>query len=206
MAYTASLSSDDPMKAAIMDGHELEPGRGALARLAAAVANACKLAAAAMCRRTGAMAGKPAASAPKTYGGLKSDWLSELPRGQGQAVMIVKDDPALVVLAEEMLARLGYRPCGFTSGAAALEAFHLDPAYYDAALVDEAVSDVAARMLVDELRRRRSDIPILLISSCKEEQLTERARAASVNAVLRKPFLTHEIAAPIAQLLAERRR
>ncbi|HYL26118.1 MAG TPA: hypothetical protein VEV21_17115, partial [Burkholderiales bacterium] len=39
----------------------------------------------------------------------------ELPRGKGEAVMIVDGDAALVVLVEQMLARLGYRPSGFDS-------------------------------------------------------------------------------------------
>ena len=33
----------------------------------------------------------------------------EAPRGRGETVMIVDDEPALVALAEETLAELGYR-------------------------------------------------------------------------------------------------
>ena len=40
---------------------------------------------------------------------------AELPHGQGQTVMIVDDETALVALAEEMLAELGYEPLGFSS-------------------------------------------------------------------------------------------
>ena len=54
----------------------------------------------------------------------------ELPRGKGEAVMIVDGDAALVVLVEQMLAKLGYRPSGFDSSQAALRALHDEPTYY----------------------------------------------------------------------------
>jgi PAS domain S-box-containing protein len=44
----------------------------------------------------------------------------ELPRGRGETVMIVDDEPTLVALAEEMLAGLGYEPVGFESSGVAL--------------------------------------------------------------------------------------
>ena len=41
-------------------------------------------------------------------------------------MLLVDDEEALVRLGEEMLAELGYEPVGFTSSAAALEAFRAD--------------------------------------------------------------------------------
>ena len=60
--------------------------------------------------------GKPAVEAAR-----------ELPRGRGETVMIVDDEPTLVALAEEMLAGLGYEPVGFESSRAALQAFRASP-------------------------------------------------------------------------------
>jgi len=45
----------------------------------------------------------------------------ELPRGNGEVVMLVDDEEVLVQLGEEMIAGLGYEPVGFTSAADALE-------------------------------------------------------------------------------------
>src|SRR4029077_13548356 len=88
----------------------------------------------------------------------------ELPRGKGEAVMIVDGDSALVVLVEQMLAKLGYRPSAFDSSHAALRALYDEPAYYDAVLIDEAITDLCATALVGEIRRVRRNIPILLMS------------------------------------------
>src|SRR5205807_7610366 len=55
----------------------------------------------------------------------------ELPRGNGETVMIVDDERALVAVAEETLAELGYEPVGFDSSVAALQAFHAEPKRFD---------------------------------------------------------------------------
>ena len=51
-----------------------------------------------------------------------------MPRGDGETVLLVDDEEALVRLGEEMIAELGYEPVGFTSSTAALEAFRADAA------------------------------------------------------------------------------
>jgi len=126
----------------------------------------------------------------------------ELPRGKGEAVMIVDGDAALVVLVEQMLAKLGYRPSGFASSQAALRALYDEPAYYDAVLIDEAITDLCATALASEIRRVRRTMPILLMS-CRGDADCE---GAGMDALLRKPLLSRDIAAPLSQVLHDRRR
>jgi DNA-binding NtrC family response regulator len=125
----------------------------------------------------------------------------ELPRGKGEAVMIVDGDAALVVLVEQMLVRLGYRPSGFDSSHAALRALYREPAHFDAVLIDETMSDLCATLLASKIRRVRPDLPILLMS-CRSDA---DCQDAGVDALLRKPLLSRDIAAPLAQVLRERR-
>jgi len=73
-----------------------------------------------------------------------------LPRGRGQAVMIVDDEKSLVALTEEMLSQLGYEPVGFNTSRAALDAFREAPQRFDTVLTDETMpgligTDLAAR-------------------------------------------------------------
>ena len=42
--------------------------------------------------------------------------------GEGQAVLVVDDEPEVLAALEEMLASLGYEPAGFRNGREALEA------------------------------------------------------------------------------------
>jgi CheY-like chemotaxis protein/two-component sensor histidine kinase len=126
----------------------------------------------------------------------------DLPRGNGEAVMIVDDERSLVMFAEETLAELGYEPTGFDSSVAALQAFSADPRRFDLVLTDETMPDLSGTELAREIRRLRSDVPIVLMSGYSGARLTERAHAAGVSDVLRKPLVSRDIAEPLARALA----
>jgi PAS domain S-box-containing protein len=126
----------------------------------------------------------------------------ELPRGNGQIVMIVDDEPALVALAEETLADLGYEPVGFDSSLAALQAFRAQPQRFDLVLTDETMPDLTGIELAREMRDMRPEIPILLMSGHSGSQLSERAQDAKVIEVLRKPLVRRDIANPVARALS----
>jgi CheY-like chemotaxis protein len=125
----------------------------------------------------------------------------ELPRGNGETVMIVDDERALVALAEETLAELGYEPVGFDSSVAALHAFRAEPKRFDLVLTDETMPDLTGTELAREIRRLRPDISIILMSGYSGTQLSDRALAVGVIDVLRKPLVRRDIAEPIARVL-----
>jgi PAS domain S-box-containing protein len=125
----------------------------------------------------------------------------ELPRGHGETVMIVDDEPMLVALAEEMLAELGYEPVGFDSSHAALQAFRADPPRFDLVLTDEAMPDLVGIELAREIRRVRSDVPIILMSGHGGVPLANRAADIGVNEVLHKPLQRGDLAESFARTL-----
>jgi PAS domain S-box-containing protein len=124
-----------------------------------------------------------------------------LPRGNGETVMIVDDERALVALAEEITAQLGYEPVGFDSSRAALAAFSAQPQRFDAVLTDEAMPDLVGTELASEIRRLRPAIPIILMSGYGGAQLTTRAAEIGVNDVLRKPLHRRDLAESLAHVL-----
>jgi PAS domain S-box-containing protein len=134
--------------------------------------------------------GKPAVEAAR-----------ELPRGRGETVMIVDDEPTLVALAEEMLAGLGYEPVGFESSVMALQAFRGKPERFDAVLTDEAMPDLVGTELAGEIRLLRSDVPIILMSGHGGASLALRAQAIGVKEVLHKPLQRVDLAESLARAL-----
>jgi len=128
----------------------------------------------------------------------------ELPRGCGEAVMIVDDEPELVRLAEETLAQLGYETAGFHSSASALEAFAADPERFDLVLTDETMPGLTGSQLAREIRRLRPDVPVMLMSGCRGAALSAAAQAAAVSGVLHKPLLSRDIAESLARALSAR--
>jgi DNA-binding NtrC family response regulator len=115
--------------------------------------------------------------------------------------MVVDDEQTLVALSEEMLARLGYEPVGFESSAAALRAFQAQPQRFDIILTDEAMPELTGTDLASAIRRLRPEVPIILMSGYGGTQLTARAAANGVNAVLRKPLRSRELAETLARVL-----
>jgi DNA-binding NtrC family response regulator len=135
---------------------------------------------------------------------LLAEPVGELPRGNGETVMIVDDEHALVALAEGTLAELGYEPVGFASSLAALQAFRAEPKRFDLVLTDETMPDLTGTELARAIRQLRPEISIILMSGYGGTQLSERAQAAGVIDVLRKPLIRRDIAEPVARALRAR--
>jgi len=135
---------------------------------------------------------------------LLAESAGELPRGNGETIMIVDDERALVALAEETLAGLGYEPFGFDSSIAALQAFRAEPKRFDLVLTDEAMPDLTGTEFAREVLQLRPEISILLMSGYGDTQLSERAQAAGVIDVIRKPLILRDMAEPVARALRAR--
>ena len=125
----------------------------------------------------------------------------ELPRGDGQRVLIVDDEEPLVRLATRTLEELGYAPTGFTSSAAALAAFRADPQRFDALITDERMPGMSGSALIREVRGIRDRMPIVLMSGFVGGAVALRAREAGAEEVLKKPLSARDLAASLARVL-----
>jgi PAS domain S-box-containing protein len=129
------------------------------------------------------------------------DAKAPIERGNGERVLVVDDEEALMAVTSETLKRLGYEPAAFRDGAAALAEFEAQPSKFDAVITDEVMPGLTGTDLAGSLRRRRSDLPILLVSGYIGPMMSERAVAAGVDAILKKPVQSRELAAALARVL-----
>ena len=120
-------------------------------------------------------------------------------RGRGERVLVVDDEEALVAVTVEVLRHLGYEPQGCADGAAALAA--VDAGRIDAVIADEVMPGMTGTQLARVLRRRRADLPFVLMSGYTGPMLSERALAAGVTEILKKPVQSRDIAAALARAL-----
>jgi signal transduction histidine kinase/ActR/RegA family two-component response regulator len=110
-------------------------------------------------------------------------------------VLLVEDDDEVAALVAEMLGQLGYDITRVASAAAALGALA------DGRSVDLVFSDIMMPGgmngvdLAHEIRRRRSDVPVLLTSGYAEAAIHE-AEAAGIQ-ILEKPYQIEELAAAL---------
>jgi len=122
-------------------------------------------------------------------------------RGNGETVLFVDDEEALVRLGEEMLAELGYEPVGFVSSVAALQAFRAEPDRFDAVLSDESMPAMNGSELAVEIRRVRPALPVVLMSGYVSAALSATAREIGVIEVIAKPLVSRDIARSLASAL-----
>ena len=123
------------------------------------------------------------------------------PQGEGQTVLVVDDEAALVELAEELLAGLGYEPVGFASSVQALAEFKADPDRFDLVITDEVMPDMTGTVLATALHELRPGLPIVLASGYGGPQLEARAAAAGITVLVKKPLVRAELAQAIARAL-----
>jgi PAS domain S-box-containing protein len=121
--------------------------------------------------------------------------------GNGETILLVDDEEALVRLGEEMMAELGYEAVGFSSSASALETFRETPHRFDAVLSDEAMPEMTGCEMAREIRRIRPDIPIVLMSGYVTPALVDRAHDLGIVEVLAKPLAERDMARSMASAL-----
>src|ERR1700681_2369715 len=124
-----------------------------------------------------------------------------LPRGNGERVLLVEDEASLLALTAEVLARLGYEPVSFSDGHAALAAFEAAPRSFDVVITDDVMPGLTGTGLATQLRRRRHDLPIVLMSGYSGPLLTQQALAAGVSELLVKPLQSRQFAATLDRVL-----
>ncbi|HEX6154667.1 MAG TPA: PAS domain S-box protein [Burkholderiales bacterium] len=127
------------------------------------------------------------------------DAAGPMTRGRGERILVVDDEEALVAVTSEVLKHIGYEPVGCSDGAAALAAF--DAGRIDAVIADEVMPGLSGTQLATALRRKRADLPIVLVSGYTGPILTERALGAGVTEILKKPVQSREIARALARVL-----
>lgn len=145
---------------------------------------------------------QPAAAVRPGAGAESPDGpVEDPPRGSGQTLLVVDDEPALVALAEDMLAELGYEPVGFNDPRAALAEVQATPGRFDLVLTDEVMPGMSGTVLAGRLLDLRPGLPVLLLSGYGGPQLAARAADAGVRAVLAKPLERAALARAIASAL-----
>ena len=124
------------------------------------------------------------------------------PRGRGQVILAVDDEPEVLAALEEMLATMGYEPVGFSNSHAALEAVRENPRGFDAVVTDEVMPWLTGTQLTIELRKIDGLLPIVIASGYGGAGFETRALSAGVNRVLRKPYRMAELGETLEGILA----
>jgi PAS domain S-box-containing protein len=117
----------------------------------------------------------------------------EMPAGEGERILYLDDEAALVSLTTRLLQRMGYQPSGFTDAQEALAAFAAAPDRFDLVVTDMAMPRMSGIDFAQQVLAIRPDIPVLLASGYVRPEEVERAREAGIRKVIWKPSTLSEM-------------
>ena len=141
----------------------------------------------------------PRAKVPERYAGNGREEAE--PKGRGESILVIEDDPDMRHLATSMLDSLGYRVLAAESAKAALEM--LDGADgIDLMLADVVLSGgMSGPCLADEVRHQHPDIKVLFMTGYAGKDIAEHGSPCKADGVLGKPFRKSHLAQTVRAVL-----
>jgi len=125
----------------------------------------------------------------------------DAPRGRGERVLLVDDEPTLASMNKRRLESLGYVVTSDTEPERALETFRSGPGEFDVVITDYLMPRLAGLDLAREVHNLRPGVPIVLLTGYMEELPEETIRAAGVRRLVNKPVTTAELGAALRAIL-----
>ncbi|MDD5222367.1 MAG: PAS domain S-box protein [bacterium] len=142
---------------------------------------------------------------PRVHPELSSE--SELsrpvPTGR-ERILFVDDEEDLVDIARQMLTRLGYHVKATSNSTRALEIFRENPDGFDLVITDQTMPRMTGIELTREIKKLRSDIPVILCTGFSEAVDSKRLDILGIEKLIMKPVVTRDLAEAIRRVLDQK--
>ena len=141
---------------------------------------------------------------PFVAGQLPESPATEQPAGlqPSARILLIDDDAEVRDTMTEMLVALGLSVTACADGATGLARFQDEP--FDLVLTDLGMPGQSGWDVAKLVKRRRPDVPVLLITGWADQIGPVETAARDVDGVLAKPFTRNELAAALTALLQPR--
>lgn len=130
---------------------------------------------------------------------------SAKPAGEGEHILYVDDEEALVYLVLRTMERMGYRVTGMTQPQEAIDAIRAEPGRFDLVISDLGMPGMSGMELAAELLAIRADLPIIITSGYVRAEDAQEAERIGVRDIVLKPNTVAEMGELIRERLNELR-
>jgi DNA-binding response OmpR family regulator len=134
---------------------------------------------------------QPSTAGSPAPGHAVPQWLDW--RGSG-CVLVVDDEEAVRLVVARAVAKLGFSANVAPDGASALSIFKADPGIYTIVLLDLKIPGMESSEILENIRRLRPDIPVILMSGFGSQDALARMAGHRISGFLHKPFTLEELA------------
>jgi PAS domain S-box-containing protein len=129
--------------------------------------------------------------------------LQRYPSGNRENILIIDDEELLVELGKDLLERLNYRVEGYMDASAAIERFRANPQAFDLIISDMTMPKMSGSRIVEEARRIRSDIPVIICSGYSKNMDETRADELGCQ-YIKKPIDMKTLSETVRKILDKR--
>jgi len=126
----------------------------------------------------------------------------ELPRGHGELIMIIDDEPAVRAITAGTLVEFGYRALTAANGAEACALFAEQHGKVAAVLTDLMMPIMDGPATIRALKRMHPGLPIIAASGTNSVRQVALAQEAGVTRFLNKPYRTEKLLIALRDSLA----
>jgi CheY-like chemotaxis protein len=123
-----------------------------------------------------------------------------LPHGK-ERILVIDDEPNIVMMEEEILSILGYHVVSKTDSVEALDLFQENPERFDLVITDMSMPSMNGDILVQKLLELRSDIPIIMYTGSFKIIDEETVKSMGLRECLMKPASLKILAETVRRVL-----
>ncbi len=128
-------------------------------------------------------------------------WPAGVPRGAGQRVLVVDDEPGVAEATAAVLEGLGYRTRWATDPDEALELVRSAPKEWDLVVTDQTMPGLMGTELCHRIREVRADLPVILCTGYSEALDEPSAAGVGASVLLFKPVVSRDLARAVSEAL-----
>jgi DNA-binding NtrC family response regulator len=132
------------------------------------------------------------ATAPAEKGG-EAIAVPDIPRGHGELVLVVDDEPAILRTADNVLRHRGYLTLTASGASEAVHLYEQNRDRIRAVLTDIMMPFGDGRQFITLLCERDPKLPIIAMSGLATEEFQRETMKRGAHAFLRKPFNAEQL-------------
>ncbi len=124
----------------------------------------------------------------------------------GFRILVIDDDPDLLILLEKMLRRIGLSPTTTDTGSSGLAL--LQEQTFDLLILDLMLPDIDGFDILRQLRANShyDAMPVLILSALADPDTISKGLALGADGYLTKPYLPNTLTSRVKDLLTQGRR
>lgn len=143
----------------------------------------------------------PCEPASRATQGLPQNPLEAVSRANMSCILVVDDEPMVLMMSSRLLESIGYTTLRASSGTEALTLFQQHPGDIHAVLLDLTMPGMDGAETFERLRQLQADLPVVISSGYASEEVAERFQGNPPNQIIQKPYLLESLREAISLAL-----